>query len=135
MDSLKFYSGPPCPTFLHPVGGPPQKRPFGHFCLLHTQRCMPMVISPPEPASHHLANPSHLSSPIWHLPLATPFPHLATHPDQCETVKRNPKRQKTNQVTISCSANRTRNGPISQTNSKFSRKLGRSGNRLKRQRK
>jgi hypothetical protein len=31
MDSLKFHPGPPCPTLLHPVGGPPLKRPYGRF--------------------------------------------------------------------------------------------------------
>jgi hypothetical protein len=31
MDSLKFHPGPPCPTFLRPVGGPPPKRPYACF--------------------------------------------------------------------------------------------------------
>jgi hypothetical protein len=31
MDSLKFYPGPICPTLLRPAGGPPLKRPNGHF--------------------------------------------------------------------------------------------------------
>jgi hypothetical protein len=30
-DSLKFYSGPPCPTVLYPTGGPPLKRPYSRF--------------------------------------------------------------------------------------------------------
>jgi hypothetical protein len=28
---LKFYRGPPCPTFLHPASKPPLKRPYGRF--------------------------------------------------------------------------------------------------------
>jgi hypothetical protein len=28
MDSLKFHLGLPCPTFLHPMGGPLLKRPY-----------------------------------------------------------------------------------------------------------
>jgi hypothetical protein len=31
VDYLKFHSGPPCPTFLRPAGGPPVKRPHGRF--------------------------------------------------------------------------------------------------------
>jgi hypothetical protein len=31
MDSLKYHLGLPCPTFLCSVGGPPLKRPYGHF--------------------------------------------------------------------------------------------------------
>jgi hypothetical protein len=58
-----------------------------------------------------------------------------TGPDQCEPVKRNLNRQKTNPVTISRSTNQTQNGPISQIQSKFSEKLVRSGCRLKRGRK
>jgi hypothetical protein len=27
MDFLKFYPGPPCPSLVHPVAGPPLKRP------------------------------------------------------------------------------------------------------------
>jgi hypothetical protein len=27
----KVHLGPPCPTLLHPAGGPPQKRPNGRF--------------------------------------------------------------------------------------------------------
>jgi hypothetical protein len=30
MDSLHFYSGPPCPT-LRPADGPALKRPYGRF--------------------------------------------------------------------------------------------------------
>jgi hypothetical protein len=29
--SLKFHPGPPCQTHLCSVGGPPLKRPYGHF--------------------------------------------------------------------------------------------------------
>jgi hypothetical protein len=29
--SLKIHPGPPCTTLLHPVGGPPPKRPFSRF--------------------------------------------------------------------------------------------------------
>jgi hypothetical protein len=45
-------------------------------------------------------------------------------------VKRNPKQQKTNQVTISLSMNQIQNGPISQIESDFSKKLVRSERRL-----
>jgi hypothetical protein len=31
MDSLKFHTSLPCPTFLSHVGGPPLKRPHGCF--------------------------------------------------------------------------------------------------------
>jgi hypothetical protein len=31
MDSLKFHLGPQCPTLLRLAGGPPPKRPYGHF--------------------------------------------------------------------------------------------------------
>jgi hypothetical protein len=31
MDSLKFYPGLPCSTFLRPAGGPPLKWLYGHF--------------------------------------------------------------------------------------------------------
>jgi hypothetical protein len=31
LDSLKFHPGLPCPTLLRPAGGPPLKRPHGHF--------------------------------------------------------------------------------------------------------
>jgi hypothetical protein len=31
MDFLKFHLGPPCPTFLRPVGGPPLKRPYSSY--------------------------------------------------------------------------------------------------------
>jgi hypothetical protein len=31
MDSLKFHPGPPCLTLISPAGGPPLKRPYGHF--------------------------------------------------------------------------------------------------------
>ena len=30
-DSLKFHAGLPCPTRIHPVGGPPPKRPYGRL--------------------------------------------------------------------------------------------------------
>jgi hypothetical protein len=30
-DTLMFHPGPPSPAFLHPVGGPPPKRPYGRF--------------------------------------------------------------------------------------------------------
>jgi hypothetical protein len=30
-DSLKFHSDSPCPTLLHPAGGPPLKWPYGQF--------------------------------------------------------------------------------------------------------
>jgi hypothetical protein len=31
MDSLKFHSGPLCPTLLCPAVGPPHKRPYSRF--------------------------------------------------------------------------------------------------------
>jgi hypothetical protein len=31
MDSLKYHSGSPCPTFLSSAGGPPHKPPYGSF--------------------------------------------------------------------------------------------------------
>jgi hypothetical protein len=31
MDSLKFHQGPPCPSLLRLMGGPPLKRPYGRF--------------------------------------------------------------------------------------------------------
>lgn len=34
MNFLKFYLGPPCPTILCPVGGPPLKRQFQEWPAL-----------------------------------------------------------------------------------------------------
>jgi hypothetical protein len=31
INSLKFHQGPPCPTLLHPAGGPPLKWPCNRF--------------------------------------------------------------------------------------------------------